>query len=116
MDEKYSEKDSFSMCRVSPCYGTPSIFNKMFCVVCMCMLYFPQRQTPNHAKRHDATRGIANNRARRRKKESQRALADFFLREFCDNIKEVGASWLGAIQMKKKVDGEDDEGSRPLPV
>ena len=43
-------------------------------------------------------------------------MADFFLREFCDNIKEVGASWLGAIQMKKKVDGEDDEGLRPLPV
>lgn len=35
------------------------------------------------------------------RKTTRKALADFFLREFCDNIKEVGASWLGAIQMKK---------------
>ena len=35
-----------------------------------------------------------------KKGETQRALADFFLREFRDNIKEVGASWLGAIQIQ----------------
>jgi hypothetical protein len=35
------------------------------------------------------------------RKTTRKALADFFRREFCDNIKEVGASWLGAIQMKK---------------
>ena len=56
--------------------------------LCVCRsLYFPQ-QTPDHAKRRDATDSAIT----KEEGASQRALADFFLREFCDNIKEVGAS------------------------